>query len=123
MDEINAAWSLIGKIGVALAVIVGVVTSVKYLYGLLPTAKLETRVDDMETKQKEGFDRLAKLDSEIAEIKKRFEFTEKQLMQMNEGINRIGKSQISLLHHFATGNGQKEMMKEADDLTEFFVDR
>lgn len=123
MDEINAAWSLIGKIGVALAVIVGVITSVKYLYGLLPTAKLETRVNDMEAKQKDGFERLAKLDSEIAEIKKRFEFTEKQLMQMNEGINRIGKSQISLLHHFATGNGQKEMMKEADDLTEFFVDR
>lgn len=123
MDEINAAWSLIGKIGVALAVIVGVITSVKYLYGLLPTAKLETRVDDMETKQKEGFERLAKLDSEIAEIKKRFEFTEKQLIQMNEGINRIGKSQISLLHHFATGNGQQEMMKEANDLTEFFVDR
>ena len=123
MDEINAAWSLVGKIGVALAVIVGVITSVKYLYGLLPTAKLETRVNDMEAKQKDGFERLAKLDSEIAEIKKRFEFTEKQLMQMNEGINRIGKSQISLLHHFATGNGQKEMMKEADDLTEFFVDR
>ena len=123
MDEINAAWSLIGKIGVALAVIVGVITSVKYLYGLLPTAKLETRVNDMEAKQKDGFERLAKLDSEIAEIKKKFEFTEKQLMQMNEGINRIGKSQISLLHHFATGNGQKEMMKEADDLTEFFVDR
>ena len=123
MGEINAAWSLIGKIGVALAVIVGIVTSVKYLYALFPTAKLEKRVDDMETKQKSDYEHLQKIDSEIAEIKKRFEFTEKQLIQMNEGINRIGKSQISLLHHFATGNGQKEMMKEADDLTEFFVDR
>lgn len=122
-EEINATWSLVGKIAVGLGVIVALITAVKYLYDMLPSAKLEKRVKDIEDKQKDGFDRLEKIDGEISAIKEDNRNTEKQLTLLNEGITRIGKSQISLLHHFATGNGQSEMMKEADDLTDFFIDR
>ena len=47
--------------------------------------------------------------------------TNMEIEHVNEGIQRIGISQISLLRHLVTGNGQKDLEKEADDLTEFFI--
>ena len=123
MEEINVAWDLIGKIAAIIGVIVAIVKGVEYLNSLTPTAKLEKRVDVIDEKQKKDFEHLQRIDAKIEHLEIQVTDTQTQIQEVNEGIRRIGKSQISLLRHFVTGNGQEEMIDEADDLTEWFIDR
>lgn len=123
MEEINVAWDLIGKIAAIIGVIVAIVKGVEYLNSLMPTTKLEKRIDGIEEKQKKDFEHLKAIDAKIEHLEIQVTDTQTQIQEVNEGIQRIGKSQISLLRHFVTGNGQKEMADEADDLTEWFIDR
>ena len=123
MEEINVAWDLIGKIAAIIGVIVAIVKGVEYLNSLTPTARLEKRVDVIDEKQKKDFEHLKAIDAKIEHLELQVIDTQTQIQEVNEGIQRIGKSQISLLRHFVTGNGQKEMADEADDLTEWFIDR
>lgn len=123
MTEYEAAWVLIGKIGAVIALLVSIVSGAKYLWGLSPTAKLEQRVAKVEETLKEDYNHLKEIDDKLQRLAEKIHDTDDELRQLNEGINRIGKSQILLLRHFVTGNGQKEMMQEADDLTNYFVDR
>ena len=123
MEEINVAWYLIGKIAAIIGVIVAIVKGVEYLNSLTPTARLEKRVDVIDEKQKKDFEHLKAIDAKIEHLELQVIDTQTQIQEVNEGIQRIGKSQISLLRHFVTGNGQKEMADEADDLTEWFIDR
>ena len=123
MDEISIAWELVGKIAAVIGVIVAIVKGVEYLNSLMPTTKLEKRIDGIEEKQKKDFEHLKAIDAKIEHLELQVTDTQTQIQEVNEGIQRIGKSQISLLRHFVTGNGQKEMASEADDLTEWFIDR
>ena len=123
MTDLEVTWALIGKIGAIIAVAVSIISGAKYLYSLFPTAKLEKRMSAVEDTQKKNIDRLQEVDRKIENLTERVQSTDDELKKLNEGINRIGKSQILLLRHFCTGNGQQEMMKEADDLTSFFVER
>lgn len=123
MNEISIAWELVGKIAAVIGVIVAIVKGVEYLNSLMPTTKLEKRIDGIEEKQKKDFEHLKAIDAKIEHLELQVTDTQTQIQEVNEGIHRIGKSQISLLRHFVTGNGQKEMADEADDLTEWFIDR
>lgn len=123
MNEISVAWELVGKIAAVIGVIVAIVKGVEYLNSLMPTTKLEKRIDGIEEKQKKDFEHLKATDAKIEHLEMQVTDTQTQIQEVNEGIQRIGKSQISLLRHFVTGNGQKEMADEADDLTEWFIDR
>lgn len=123
MSEISIAWELVGKIAAVIGVIVAIVKGVEYLNSLMPTTKLEKRIDGIEEKQKKDFEHLKAIDAKIEHLELQVTDTQTQIQEVNEGIQRIGKSQISLLRHFVTGNGQKEMADEADDLTEWFIDR
>ena len=123
MPEIEATWSLIGKIGAVIALIVAMIKGVQFLYSLSPSSKLEKRVDKLEEHLAADFEHLKEIDAKIQRLTEKVEATDGELKQLTEGINRIGKSQISLLRHFVSGNGQAEMQKEAEDLTEFFIDR
>ena len=98
MQDIEIFWNVVGKGAAIIGVIVAITQGIRYLYSLMPSSKLEKRVGDIESHQE-------------------------QLRQMNEGIHRIGKSQIALLHHTIDGNGVDKMREEVDDLTDFFIDR
>ena len=121
--EIEIVWSFLGKIAAILGVIVAAIKAIQYLNSLTPTAKLELRVSENERKLNNDFEHLKAIDEKIAHLEKKTDDTQLQIKEVNEGIQRIGKSQISLLRHFVTGNGQKEMSEEADDLTAWFIDR
>ena len=122
-SEIDAVWLVVGKAAAIIAVIVGIIQGVHYLVSLMPTAKLEKRVSEIEVKSKKDYEHLQAIDLKISALEQKINDTESKLNEVSEGIQRIGKSQISLLRHFVTGNGQKEMADEADDLTDWFIDR
>ena len=123
MSEIGITWDLFGKLAAAIALIAGFIKGVQYLNSLTPTAKLEMRVTNVENKQKNDYEHLKELDSKVESLEQKSDDAQLQIKEVNEGIQRIGKSQIALLRHFATGNGQKEMADEAQELTEWFIDR
>lgn len=123
MSEIGITWDLFGKLAAAIALIAGFIKGVQYLNSLTPTAKLEMRVTDVEKKQRNDYEHFKELDSKVERLEQKSDDAQLQIKEVNEGIQRIGKSQIALLRHFATGNGQKEMADEAQELTEWFIDR
>ena len=123
MSEISVAWELVGKIAAVIGVIVAIVKGVEYLNSLMPTTKLEKRIDGIEERQKKDLEHFQRIDAKIEHLEVQVTDTQTQIQEVNEGVRRIGKSQISLLRHFVTGNGQKEMTDEADDLTDWFIDR
>lgn len=123
MTEIEATWSLVGKIGAVLALIVAMIKGIQYLYSLSPSSKLEKRVDKVEEHLANDYEHLKDIDAKIERLTEKIERTDDELKLLNEGIQRIGKSQITLLRHFVSGNGQEEMKKEAEDLTDFFITR
>lgn len=123
MQDIEIFWNVVGKGAAIIGVIVAITQGIRYLYSLMPSSKLEKRVGDIESHQAKDFEHLKQHDSDIENLKAKTDRTEEQLKQMNEGIHRIGKSQIALLHHTIDGNGIDKMREEVDDLTDFFIDR
>lgn len=119
--EVDAIWSVVGKFGAIIAVIVALIKGMQYLKELTPTSKLEERVKVCEEHDKNDFEHFKEIDRRLVGLEENHQNTKKEVERINEGINRIGKSQISLLRHFVTGNGQAEMTKEADELTEYFI--
>ena len=122
-NEFEAVWSVIGKLGVAIALIVGIIQGLKYLMSQMPVSKLELRVDENKKSIEDNREHMKKIDNKITKIEEKIEATEKSIDIIDEGIKRIGESQISLLHHFVNGNGQDDMQQEAERLTEFFIQR
>ena len=122
-QDLATVWSVFSIIGGALVLIVSVVKGVEYLFKLMPVSKLEERVKSIEEHDKNDFEHFKEIERRIEHIEQKLSDSDDKMNQIAEGINRLGKSQILLLRHFVTGNGQKEMTKEADDLTEFFIDR
>lgn len=120
--EAEAIWSLVGKIGAALALVAGLIQTTKYLFSLTPTSKLEVRMAKCEEHLDKDLKRLEKHDAELEAIRKSQEKYEQNLQKTVKGINKIGTSQIALLRHMVDGNSIEEMKAEADDLTKFFID-
>lgn len=122
VEEVMVLWSFIGKAGVIIGVIVGIIKGFEYLYKKMPVSKLEERIKDCERHNQNDYKRLSDIETRVGSLESRLEETNSEIEHVNEGIRRIGISQISLLRHLVTGNGQKDLEKEADDLTEFFID-
>lgn len=123
MTELETFWTVVGKGAAIIGVIVALVQGISYLYTKMPTGKLEKRVDKIEELQKRDYEHFNKIDERLDNLEQKSDSTQKQLEQVNEGIQRIGKSQIALLRHTIDGNGIDKMREEADDLTAFFIDR
>ena len=116
LSEFEVVWSVVGKFATILAVIVAIVKGVQYLNGFMPTTKLDARVKDVEKRQEATDKRLEHLESQSDDMKK-------QMTEVNEGVRRIGRSQISLLNHSINGNGIEKMKEEVQDLTDYFIER
>lgn len=122
-SEIDAVWTVIGKIGVIVGVLVALIKGFQYLMSLTPTSKLEQRVKQIEEHDKNDFERLTNIEVRLDALESKITESDDKMKRIDEGVQRIGKSQILLLKHFVTGNGQQEMSKEADELTAYFIDR
>ena len=123
MQDIEVFWNVVGKGAAIIGVIVAITQGIRYLYSLMPSSKLEKRVGDIEEHVQKDYEHLKKHDTDIDDLRKKTDRTQEQLKQVNEGIQRIGKSQIALLHHTIDGNGVDKMREEVDDLTDFFINR
>ena len=121
--EVETFWAVLGKGAAIIGVIVAIVQGVRYLYSLLPSAKLEKRLKQAETNLERDYEHLKKHDNEIEQLNKKSDDTAKKIDQVNQGVHRLGKSQIALLNHQINGNGIDKLKEEADDLTDFFIDR
>lgn len=122
-SEIEAVWSVIGKIGVVVGVLVALIKGFQYLMSLTPTSKLEQRVLEIEKHDKNDLEKFKNIEVRLDALESKITESDDKMKRIDEGIQRIGKSQILLLKHFVTGNGQQEMSKEADELTAYFIDR
>ena len=122
-SEIEAVWSVIGKIGVVVGGLVALIKGFQYLMSLTPTSKLERRVLEIEEHDKNDFEKFKNIELRLDALESKITESDDKMKRIDEGIQRIGKSQILLLKHFVTGNGQQEMSKEADELTAYFIDR
>ena len=123
MQDIETFWSVVGKSAAIIGVIVAIIQGVKFLYAETPTAKLAKRVDGMGEKLDKDLHHLERHDREISELQIKTSETERKIEEMNNGIKMIGKSNILILRHMIDGDGVDAMKKEAEDLTEFFINR
>lgn len=122
-NEISVTWDLIIKIGAIIGILVAIIQGTKYLASLTPTAKLTERVNGIEDNLKKDFEHIKELDRKIEHLEEKTDNTQKQIKEVNDGIKMIGRSQISLLRHMVDGNGVDKMRDEAEELTDFFIDR
>ena len=122
-NEISVTWDLIIKIGAIIGILVAIIQGTKYLASLTPTAKLTERVNGIEQNLNKDFEHIKELDRKIEHLEEKTDNTQKQIKEVNDGIKMIGRSQISLLRHMIDGNGVDKMRDEAEELTDFFIDR
>ena len=123
MPDIATVWMLFVSIAGGVGVIVAFVKAVEYLFAMTPVSKLEKRVSKVEEHDANDLAKFREIDQRLSNLEHNMNESNSKISRIDEGIQRLGKSQILLLRHFATGNGQKEMAEEADDLTEYFIDR
>lgn len=121
--EISVTWDLIIKVGAVIGILVAIVQGTKYLASLTPTAKLTERVNGIEDNLKKDFEHIKEIDRKIEHLEEKTDNTQIQIKEVNDGIKMIGRSQISLLRHMVDGNGVDKMRDEAEELTDFFIDR
>lgn len=121
--ELETVWSVVGKFGAMIAVIVALFKGLEYLNSKMPVTKLEQRVKTIEEHDKNDFEKLKNIENRLDSVESKLKESDDKIVRIDEGIQRLGKSQILLLRHFATGNGQQEMAEEADELTEYFIQR
>ena len=122
-NDMTAFWSVIVNVGVAVGVIVALIKGVQYLFELTPTADLKKRVTKIEEHDAKDLERFSNIESRIEDMERKLNDTDRNISHIDEGIQRLVQSQISLLHHLATGNGQKELLEEAENLSEYFISR
>lgn len=122
-NEISVTWDLIIKIGAIIGILVAIIQGTKYLASLTPTAKLTERVNGIEQNLNKDFEHIKEIDRKIEHLEEKTDNTQKQIKEVNDGIKMIGRSQISLLRHMVDGNGVDKMRDEAEELTDFFIDR
>lgn len=117
------AWLLFVSIAAGIGTIVAFIKGVQYLFEMTPVSRLEKRVKTVEEHDSHDFEKFKELERRMDDLERKLNESDNKINRIDEGVQRLGKSQILLLRHFATGNGQKEMAEEADDLTEYFIDR
>lgn len=122
-NDMTAFWSVIVNVGVAVGVIVALIKGVQFLFELTPTAELKKRVTKIEEHDAKDLERFSNIESRIEDMERKLNDTDRNISHIDEGIQRLVQSQISLLHHLATGNGQKELLEEAENLSEYFISR
>lgn len=122
-NDMTAFWSVIVNVGVAVGVIVALIKGIQYLFELTPTADLKKRVTKIEEHDAKDLERFSNIESRIEDMERKLNDTDRNIIHIDEGIQRLVQSQISLLHHLATGNGQKELLEEAEKLSEYFINR
>lgn len=121
-QELQSTWEVIGKIGVMIGVIVAIAKGFEYLMSKMPVSKLEQRVEKVEKKVNNDYERFQDVESRINSIEQKISNTDETIQSINQSIKMIGESQISLMHHFINGNGHQEMAKEVDKLTKYFIE-
>jgi len=122
-NDMTAFWSVIVNVGVAVGVIVALIKGVQFLFEMTPTADLKKRVTKIEEHDAKDLERFSNIESRIEDMERKLNDTDRNISHIDEGIQRLVQSQISLLHHLATGNGQKELLEEAENLSEYFISR
>lgn len=122
-SDMTAFWSVIVNLGVAVGVIVALIKGVQYLFELTPTADLKKRVSRIEEHDQKDLERFSSIEKRIEDMERKLGDTDRNIAHIDDGIQRLVQSQISLLHHLATGNGQKELLEEAEKLSEYFINR
>lgn len=122
-NDMTTFWSVIVNFGVAIGVIVALIKGIQYLFELTPTADLKKRVTKIEEHDAKDLERFTSIERRIEDMERKLNDTDKNIIHIDEGIQRLVQSQISLLHHLATGNGQKELLEEAEKLSEYFINR
>ena len=122
-NDMTAFWSVIVNLGVAVGVIVALIKGVQYLFELTPTADLKKRVSRIEEHDQKDLERFTTIEKRIEDMERKLGDTDRNIAHIDDGIQRLVQSQISLLHHLATGNGQKELLEEAEKLSEYFINR
>lgn len=105
-----------------IAIIVTGIKGVQYLFGISPTGKLSQRMSEAESKLSNDYVRLEDMDRRLSDLETKLDDTKAETKKINESLLMLGKSQISMLRHMADGNGKDELLKEADKLTDFFID-
>jgi len=121
--ELETFWTVVGKGAAIIGVVVAIIQGIRYLYSIMPSAKLEKRMELAEVKLQKDYEHLQEHDRDIKGLKEKTDLTEAKLNEMNGGIQRLGKSQIALMRHMIDGNGIDQLREEADDLTEYFIER
>lgn len=123
MQDVETFWTVVGKGAAIIGIIVAIIQGIRYLYGIMPIAKLEKQVGTLMQKMENDYVHLQRHDREILELQKRAEAIDTQIDNINEGVTKIGKSNISILRHMIDGDAVDKMKEEVQDLTEFFIDR
>lgn len=123
----NGLWERVLDILGWVALFVAAVKGVQYLFSLLPSSKLAMQVKENSEKLQNDYNRLDKLDERLERLETRMDESERERSEetriINQSLNMLGKSQISMLRHFIDGNGIEEMKREAEKLTSFFIDK
>jgi len=126
-DEVNATWSLIGKLGVILACIVGIIKAYQYLRSQTSVAKLEAKAKEHDQYLTNDKRHLKNIDGQISEINKRLDKAEidriKESEKISESLAMLGTSLSAMLNHMIDGNGIDKMMQERDALQKFFINK
>lgn len=109
------------------ALFVAALKGLQYIFSLLPSSKLALQVKENTEKLQKDYNRLDKLNERLDSLEQRINESEKERAEetrlINQSLNMLGKSQISMLRHFVDGNGIEEMKREAEKLTSFFIDK
>ena len=109
------------------ALFVAALKGLQYIFSLLPSSKLALQVKENTEKLQKDYTRLDKLNERLDSLEQRINESEKERAEetrlINQSLNMLGKSQISMLRHFVDGNGIEEMKREAEKLTSFFIDK
>lgn len=119
--QVTTVWLLFVSIAAGIGTIVAFIKGVQYLFEMTPTSRLEKRVKIIEDHDTSDFAKFKDLERRIDDLERKLNESDNKISRIDEGIQQIVQSQISVLHHLATGNGQKEMLQEAERLTEYFI--
>ena len=119
-QEINVLWSLVGKIGAIVAVVVALIKGVKYLRSQTSVAKLECKTADHDKALEMDRKHFERIDNHIGEIDNRINKMDKDRMaeskRINESLSMLRTSLSAMMNQMIDGNNKEQMIKERDEL-------
>ena len=120
MEKVNIAWELVGQIAVGIGVLVALVQGFKYLWSESAIGKLEKEVSKNKENRERDYRHLERIDNRLDMLEKN---TQRELDQINDGINILGSSMASMINHMVEGDGIDRLKEERDKLVGFFIKR